>query len=51
MKKDDMKIFNLKISEELREKIREEAFKRKTSLSEAARFILEEYFKHKNENR
>ena len=42
------KLFNLNISNELREKIREEAYKRKTTLSAAARNILEEYFKNIN---
>ena len=44
------KLFNLNISEDLREKIREEAYKRKTTLSAAARNILEEYFINKNAN-
>lgn len=46
-----MKLFNLNISDELREKIRTEAYERKTTLSDAARKILEEYFEHKNEER
>lgn len=46
------KLFNLNISDELKEKIRKEAYERKTTLSEAARNILEEYFKKKeNEER
>lgn len=42
------KLFNVNISDELREKLREEAFKRKTTLSETARFILDSYFKENN---
>ncbi len=44
-----MRLFNLNISDELREKIRKEAYERKTTLSDAARNILEEYFKHKED--
>jgi hypothetical protein len=43
------KLFNLNISDELREKIRKEAYENKTTLSNAARNILEEYFKQKED--
>lgn len=44
-----MELFNLKISDELKEKIRKEAYEKKTTLSNAVRIILEEYFKHKED--
>ena len=46
----DKKLISLEISETLRKDLKKEAFEKDLSVSAVIRYILEEYFKNKNEN-